>query len=126
MNNLSDKSVRSQTETLVCVVTTYLPTVSATFIRGHIERLPTKTILVHSWPPSIGDEPVLSLPTRVAYKIRKRIARNGTMNETTAAYVKAFQRWRADVVLAEYGTTGVLVMDACRRLDIPLIVHFHG
>ena len=126
MNNLSDKSVRSQTETVVCVVTTYLPTVSETFIRGHIKRLPTKTILVHSWPPSIGDQPVLSLPTRVAYKIRKRIARNGTVNETTAAYVTAFQRWRADVVLAEYGTTGVLVMEACRRLNIPLIVHFHG
>ena len=126
MNNLSDKYVRNQTETVVCVVTTYLPTVSETFIRGHIDRLPTKTILVHSWPPSIGDEPVLSLPTRVAYKIRKRIARNGTMNETTAAYVKAFQRWRADVVLAEYGTTGVLVMEACRKLTIPLIVHFHG
>ena len=126
MNNLSDKYVRNQTETVVCVVTTYLPTVSETFIRGHIDRLPTKTILVHSWPPSIGDEPILSLPTRVAYKIRKRIARNGAVNETTAAYVKAFQRWRADVVLAEYGTTGVLVMEACRRLNIPLIVHFHG
>jgi glycosyltransferase involved in cell wall biosynthesis len=29
-------------------------------------------------------------------------------------------------VIAEYGTTGVLTMDACRELDLPLIVHFHG
>jgi glycosyltransferase involved in cell wall biosynthesis len=46
--------------------------------------------------------------------------------ETTAAYIKAFRRHRARAVLAEYGTTGVLVMDACRRLSIPLVVHFHG
>jgi len=127
--DLMESALRNASEgsdTRLCVVTPYLPTISETFIRGHIERLPTKTILVHSWPPSIGDEPILSLPTRVAYKIRKRIVRNGAVNETTAAYVKAFQRWRADVVLAEYGTTGVLVMEACRRLNIPLIVHFHG
>ena len=109
------KIVSEQSTTRLCVVTGDLPGVSETFIRGHIDGLPTKTILVHSWPPSIGDKPVLSLPTRVAYKIRKRIARNGTVNETTAAYFKAFQRWRADVVLAEYGTMGVLVMEACRR-----------
>jgi colanic acid/amylovoran biosynthesis glycosyltransferase len=29
-------------------------------------------------------------------------------------------------VLAEYGPTGVLAMDACRRAGIPLVVHFHG
>src|SRR5438132_11133450 len=123
-NGLKIFSERSTTR--LCVVTGDLPAVSETFIRGHIDGLPTKTILVHSWPPSIGDKPVLSLPTRVAYKIRKRIARNGTVNETTAAYFKAFQRWRADVVLAEYGTMGVLVMEACRKLNVPLVVHFHG
>jgi glycosyltransferase involved in cell wall biosynthesis len=29
-------------------------------------------------------------------------------------------------VLAEFGPTGVAVMDACRRLSLPLVVHFHG
>jgi glycosyltransferase involved in cell wall biosynthesis len=38
----------------------------------------------------------------------------------------AFRRSRPDVVLAEYGTTGVSTMDACLQMDIPLVVHFHG
>jgi len=46
--------------------------------------------------------------------------------EVTAAYVTAFRRHRAQAVLAEYGDTGTLSMDACKLLGIPLIVHFHG
>jgi glycosyltransferase involved in cell wall biosynthesis len=52
--------------------------------------------------------------------------RTGIERETTAAYIKVFRDHRADAVLAEYGATGVRVGDACRRLGIPLIVHFHG
>jgi glycosyltransferase involved in cell wall biosynthesis len=103
-----------------------LPAVSETFIHGHIERLPAKVTLVHSWPPSVGNNPVLSWPTRIGYKVLRRLSRDGAPNETTAAYIAAFRRARAVAVLAEYGTTGVETMDACRELDIPLIVHFHG
>jgi glycosyltransferase involved in cell wall biosynthesis len=46
--------------------------------------------------------------------------------ETTSAYVKAFRRHHVKAVLAEYGTTGVWTVEACRRLGIPLIVYFHG
>jgi colanic acid/amylovoran biosynthesis glycosyltransferase len=107
-------------------VTPLLPSISETFIRGHVSRLPATTVLVHSWPPSIGESPVLSWPIRVGYKLRKRFSRNGGKGETTAAYIAAFRRFRIDAVLAEYGTTGVDVMEACRTSEIPLIVHFHG
>jgi glycosyltransferase involved in cell wall biosynthesis len=33
---------------------------------------------------------------------------------------------RVDVVLAEYGQTGVAILPACRLAGIPLVVHFHG
>src|SRR6266850_2559879 len=110
----------------ICIVAPYLPALSETFIRGHIERLPAKVTLVHSWPPSVGHNPVLSWPMRIGYKVRRRLSRDGASNETTAAYIAAFRRAGAVAVLAEYGTTGVATMDACRELDIPLIVHFHG
>ena len=110
----------------VCVVTPYFPVASETFIRGHIERLPAPTVLVHSWPPAVGNRPVLSLPTRVAYKVARRVSRNPFCNETTAAYIAAFRRLKARVVLAEYGPTAVAVMHACRKLDLPLVAHFHG
>jgi len=30
------------------------------------------------------------------------------------------------VVLAEYGTVGAMVADACRLANVPLVIHFHG
>lgn len=115
-----------QRKNWVCIVTPYLPAVSETFIRGHVERLPANTVLVHGWPPSIGDSAVLASAARIGYKVRRRLFGDGVENETTAAYIEAFRRTHADAVLAEYGPTGVATMTACRRLNIPLIVHFHG
>src|SRR6266850_150340 len=114
MNHRSQNSFSGNTEPSVCIVTPYVPAVSETFIRGHLDRLPARTVLVHGWPPSIGAAPVLSWSTRVYYKLRKRLSRNGGGGETTAAYIAAFRRFSVDVVLAEYGTTGVAVMKACR------------
>jgi glycosyltransferase involved in cell wall biosynthesis len=62
----------------------------------------------------------------MSYKIQRRLLGQATEKETTASYIAAFRRSRPDVVLAEYGTTGVSTMSACRQLRIPLIVHFHG
>jgi glycosyltransferase involved in cell wall biosynthesis len=54
------------------------------------------------------------------------VMRVGLEREITSAYIAAFRRHNAKAVLAEYGTTGVLTVEACRRLGIPLVVHFHG
>jgi len=83
-------------------------------------------VLVHGWRPSVGDSPVLSWPIRIAHKAWRVVTRNGIQRETTAAYVTAFRRHHANAVLAEYGTTGVLTVEACRKVGIPLIVYFHG
>ena len=121
---MTDRS--EKTRASVAVVTPYEPSPSETFIRAHVERLPAETVLVHSWPPSVGPRPVLSLPVRALYKLRRALFREGLERATTAAYVKAFRRHGVRAVLAEYGPTGVIVMEACRRLAVPLVVHFHG
>jgi colanic acid/amylovoran biosynthesis glycosyltransferase len=126
MKEGSSNSVTQKSDVCVAVVTPYEPSPSETFIRAHVERLPAQTIMVHGWPPMIGQRTILSLPQRIAYKIRRSLLRDGLERETTAAYVKAFRRHRVSAVLAEYGTTGVEVMPACRKLGIPLITHFHG
>ena len=111
---------------MVAVVTPYEPALSETFIRAHIERLPAKTVLVSGRPPTIESRTVLSMPERAAYKMRRVILGEGFGRETTVAYVRAFRRHGVTAVLAEYGTAGVLVMEACHQLALPLIVHFHG
>ncbi|HSP43790.1 MAG TPA: glycosyltransferase [Luteolibacter sp.] len=39
---------------------------------------------------------------------------------------RRLMRRRVDVVLANYGRTGVSLLPLCRELSIPLVVHFHG
>lgn len=60
------------------------------------------------------------------HKAWRIVLGGGLQRETTAAYITAFKRYRPDAVLAEYGTTGVQTLEACKHLGIPLIVHFHG
>lgn len=110
----------------MAIVLPYAPAPSETFITNHIAHLPARIVVVQGWRPSIDGRPVLSLPSRVLHKLRRSLAGLGLERETTAAYVKAFRRHRVSAVLAEYGTTGVMVVDACRQLHIPLIVYFFG
>ena len=111
---------------LVCVVAPYEPSISETFIRAHVERLPARAFLLHGWRPRIHNRTVLSFPQLVIYKIRRMVLGEDLSVEVTSAYVKAFTKNGVDAVLAEYGETGVQVLKACRQLKIPLIVHFHG
>jgi len=39
---------------------------------------------------------------------------------------KYLKKEKIDVVLAEYGVTGSYVVTACKKAQIPLVVHFHG
>jgi glycosyltransferase involved in cell wall biosynthesis len=110
----------------LCIVTDYLPAPSETFIRAHIDHLPAKTTLIHGWRPAVDDSFVLSFAERAAHKALRLVSANGLERETTAAYVKAFRKYKPAAVLAEYGTTGVQAIKACEHLKIPLTVHFHG
>lgn len=41
-------------------------------------------------------------------------------------FAKSLKKEKVDVVLAEFGPTGVACMKVCKSLEIPLITHFHG
>jgi glycosyltransferase involved in cell wall biosynthesis len=62
---------------------------------------------------------------RLIHAFQRRILKKSvTVPETTLE--QFFSTQKVDVVLAEYGPTGLGVLDACRRFKIPLVVHFHG
>lgn len=44
----------------------------------------------------------------------------------TLRFKKSLKDKKINIVLAEYGTTGVGVLPVCKELNIPLVVHFHG
>ena len=99
-----------------------------TFVRAHADGLPGKVTLIHELPPRIGDRPILSQTpaSRACRKVVRLLRRRDWDWEITSAYLKAFRRARATAVLAEFGQAGVVAWEACRRLRLPLIVHFHG
>ena len=108
---------------------------SETFARATAARLPCHVQVVHNGPYSplyLDDSPLQSTKplAKAARLARHAVARvRGTdvpASELRRLYVRAFRRARCQAVYVEYGHTAVLVMDACRRLELPLIVHFHG
>ena len=111
---------------LVAVVTPYTPTLTETFIQRHIERLPTRVVHIHGWRPSIGNDPVLPFVHRLRHKLVRLATGRGLESELTAAYRRAIRRNRVRAVLAEYGEVGVVLTEACRLEQVPLVVHFHG
>ena len=110
----------------ICIVVPYPPSISETFIRAHIEKLPAEILMVHGWRPSIGSKTVLPFHNIVLHKVGRVLFGHGLEREITSGYVKAFRTYAPQAVLAEYGTTGAVTVAACKQLGIPLIVHFHG
>ncbi len=112
----------------VCIVVPAVNCPTETFIRAHIEHLPAKVTVVHGRPPRMAGATIISDAwlARARRKVVRQLFRRCKEHEITAGYLKAFRATRSNGVLAEYGPTGVAVMEACRRSRIPLVVHFHG
>jgi colanic acid/amylovoran biosynthesis glycosyltransferase len=98
------------------------------FVRAHADGLPARVTLIHGLPPRIADRPILSrsILNRAFRKAGRLLWRREWEWEITSAYLRAFRRDRPNAVLAEFGQSGVVVLDACQRMGLPLIVHFHG
>jgi glycosyltransferase involved in cell wall biosynthesis len=79
-------------------------------------------------PPSLTGHNVLSstLAHRIARRVWRLFTRPSREWDITSTFVRAFAQTRADVILAEYGPTGVRVLEAARHSGIPLVVRFHG
>lgn len=117
----------------LCIVRPTAGALSETFIDAHIERLPAKVSVVHGasaigQTPSVDGRPVLrqAFAYRACRKVARLVLRRSWEWEATSAYVALLRRIQADAVLAEYGPTGVRLLDACRIAGVPLVVHFHG
>lgn len=101
---------------------------SETFIQTHARRLPARVLLLHGqrFPRRTKDDLLISSPLeRLAEAVAAEFGADtrGLKNRAFRRYLK---RHRVRAVLAEYGTTGASVLEACRAAGVPLVVHFHG
>lgn len=118
--------------TSVCVVTPGIDGYSETFIRAHVERLPAKVRVLHGghFPTRRDDGSLLHTPPSLAARIRNSLRVRLGLVSPEKRYrepvIDFLKQTGAQAVLAEYGPTGVAMLDSCREADIPLVVHFHG
>jgi glycosyltransferase involved in cell wall biosynthesis len=116
---------------VVCVISPNASAYSETFIRAHIEGLAATVRVLHGgWFPTQTEDgsPLLSgrIGSRAVRACARRLLRRPPEYFSARALARFLASSGVEVVLAEYGPTGVAVRDACARADIPLVVHFHG
>jgi glycosyltransferase involved in cell wall biosynthesis len=120
------------TERNICIVSPNKDVYSETFIRAHIERLPANVMSLYGYPlPNYFDEDgVLYSSSSSVNRIYNVIGQRFFNLSDKALHEMAVKKFliknKVDIVLAEYGHTGVAVMEICKEVNIPLIVHFHG
>ncbi len=133
---LQEAGARTQVEArgapVVCVVSPRRGAYSETFVRAHIERLPTRVEVLYggAFPFRVANgAPLLpppSPPIRLAQGALRRLAGWPWYRYEQRALVRFLRSRRVAVVLAEFGPTGLSLVDACREAGVPLAVYFHG
>lgn len=94
---------------------------SQTFVRAHVEGLPGVAWHLHGGaPPTLARRPGADLDEPLDGRRRFSTWRR---RDPIADFLRDE---RIDVLLAEFGPTGVAVAEACAAAGVPLVVHFHG
>lgn len=95
---------------------------SETFIRAQIDNLPFNCF--HYWGTALPFQ--LKLPKKhfLQRVLDKLFVTSKKSPEEL--FISDLKKNKIVLVLAQYGTVGAIVVDSCIKLNIPLIVHFHG
>jgi colanic acid/amylovoran biosynthesis glycosyltransferase len=103
---------------------------SETFIQAH-KRIPGVNIYYYygggipNFLEGHGDVASKTLWAKTSRNLKHRLKKTG-LSLSEEALVDSFKKHRINCVLAEYGLTAVNVLNVCRKIDLPLIAHFHG
>ncbi len=119
----------------ICVVSPSEPS-SYTFITNHIVNLEGNIIYLYGrgFPIYNHYGKCIDKNYRGIFKSLKRIQRV-ILSELLCLpsdyfFKKTLMRYlyknRIEIVLAEFGLAGIKLMDICQRLNLPLVVYFHG
>jgi glycosyltransferase involved in cell wall biosynthesis len=103
----------------------------STFVQRHVDHIAggvSNFMQLKDWAiPMLGNRPLwnVGLAGRVWRRLRRTL---GATRERLHrdAFATALRRAKPDAVLAEFGYSGVHILEPCRQLGIPLFVHFHG
>jgi len=131
MNAAFDGNSSESKRRTLCVIAPQQHAYSQTFVRAHKEYLPAriKSLYASDYENLSDDDGPLVRP-ELAGRLYRAIVRRSLNVDWRYFQQQALERFllrnKVDAVLAEFAPTATLVMDACAKLHIPLIAHFHG
>ena len=105
-------------------------TYSETFIQAH-KYIPNMNIKFYyqGMPPTILEGKGALGFQRKWMRVLHRILVEGTnspFSYNEVVFARSLRKEKIDCVLAEYGFTGAGVLNVCKKINMPLLVHFHG
>jgi colanic acid/amylovoran biosynthesis glycosyltransferase len=120
----------NNSRTNICLVLPSPVGYSESFLQAHVDRLAVAVNYLGDFPIDVDEV----FPKQICFdrtELVKRRVRvcwhryflNPVKKNALRRY---FERHNINVVLAEYGLTGVGVFKLCKELNVPLVVHFHG
>ncbi len=124
--------VKENSKHVVCIVSPNKAAYSETFIQAHIDRLPAKIIALYGYPipNQTGNGEYIGNTSGFNFRIQRKIDKWKGGNSDQKLREGILHRYLSSnsvrAIMAEYGHTGVALMEVCKNVGIPLIVHFHG
>lgn len=114
----------------LAIVTPKMGVHSETFIAAHAQCHGGNTVFFHAfengYPSRVGANEVLLGDWKKAIgRIQSKFGR-ARFTEYADAIARSFRKNKVGAVLAEYGTSACMIQHICKKMNIPLLVHFHG
>lgn len=114
----------------LCIATPNKFYYSETFVRNHIDFLKPIIVINEGWHPLVVSDGSKLFPFYLNISPIRLFIKNILPRLYHKLFTYFFSRLlvkhKIESVMAEYGPMAVSVNDACEKLKIPLIVHFHG
>jgi glycosyltransferase involved in cell wall biosynthesis len=122
---------QKQSQRILCVVSPEQNAYSQTFVRAHKKYLPAtvKSLHTNDYETLADDSGPLVRPELSARLSRAMLRRSLNLSPQyfqQHALRRFLARNKVEAVLAEFGPTATLVMEACKKMRVPLVAHFHG
>jgi len=116
----------------LAIISTNKDKYSETFIHNHVKHLPGNIHLLFDGylPKQYSDDKGLSSGDLSDFQkknwLRLFRSKANPHQELSTGLERYLKHHRIDVLLCEYGPCGVEMLPVAQKLNIPLVVHFHG
>jgi colanic acid/amylovoran biosynthesis glycosyltransferase len=116
----------------LAIISTNKDKYSETFIHNHVKRLPGNIHLLFDGylPKQYSGDKGLTSGSLSGFKKKSWLklfrSKSNPHRELRTGLERYLKHHRIDVLLCEYGPGGVEMLPLAKKLNIPLVVHFHG